>query len=379
MLIAFKPTTDAGGIRGTSQALVAAATAAAGSTPAKPQYCEVWRVISNEEAGGWTVELETGTGTSTILTGKRVQLSAPTKKTNGDVARKYFGLNVNNSTTSNYNWWNFYMHFPERTNRGDNPTNESPLRYLTDYDSTSNNTLSHQAWYYNYDPSQGEWLISITENYCYIFRPAGNGVDVIQYKSEICGCADLTGTPDNLLGSAHAYDPFVGFFHGHNTNAPTTLTDGDNLFDYILYSHGGAGDRNYISGNSNYKWIESRGQTFLSMHATNTLTSTAQALPLAPTYQADYRNDDTTYGKTLTASGSKIYSMHPAVVYQPFKGIPYQTIDGLKYLGNYSDAEFTSAMNNISNELNFKYFYDENGDRYIANPSMGVVRLIRAM
>ena len=379
MLIAFRPSADVSGIRGMSEAIVAAATAAAGSTPAKPTYCDVWRVISNEEAGGWTVEVSSGTTSTTATVGEKVRLSAPTKKVNGDVAKKYFALRVNNSTTSNYNWWNFFVKFPERTNRGDNPSYESTERYLTDYDNTSSSTVSFQAWYGNRDPNEGEWMISITENYCYIFRPAGNGVDIVTYKSELCGCADLTGTPDNLLGSSHAYDPFVGFFHGYNTNDPADQNDGDNLFDYIQFSFGGAGNRNYISGNSNYKWVEYRGQAYLSMSAAASNPTSEPVIRFAPHYQGDIRSDDNTYGKTVTASGSKIYSMHPAVVYQPFKGVPYQTIDGLKYLGNFSDTEFSSNMKNISNELNFKYFYDENGDRYIANPSMGIVRLIRAM
>jgi len=378
MLIAFKPNTTNSGIRGMCTAIQAAATASAGSNPAKPSYVDTWRVISNEEAGGWTVENDVGSGQSSLTTGEKMLLEAPSKKTNGTVAKKYFGLWVSSVTTTHYNWWSFIVKFPERTNKVETASHESTNRHLTNQGSTANSTASQQAWYFNYNPSDGEWLISVTENYLYIFRPAGNGADPVDYKSEICGAADLTGTPDNLLGSGHSYDPWVGYFHSFNTNAPGTIADGDNLYDYVHYSHGGAGSRAVISGNSNYKWTETRGQTAISMTTSGSTSTTNQVIPLAPSYQKN-SNDDTTYGKTLTASGSKIYSMHPAVIYQPFKGIPYQTIDGLKYLGNYGDAEFTSAMNNISNELNFKYFYDENGDRYIANPSMGIVRLIRAM
>lgn len=378
MLIAFKPTTTNNGLRGLGHAITTACTAAAGSNPAAPSYVDVWRVISDEEAGGWTVESDSLSGSTSIVVGDKLRLSAPTKKLDGSLRRKYFGMRINSTSTTTYNWWNFWVRFPERTNQGTTGSGpESTNRYLSTYGATSNATASHQAWYYNYDPSQGEWLISVTENYLYIFRPAGNGVDVVQYKSELCGVADLTGTPDNLLGSSHAYEPFVGFFHGHNTNSPATLADGDNLHDYLHVGNGPAYPTT-ISTDENYKWTENRFQ-FLYTNINTSPSTNQAAMDLGPCYDASARNHHNVLHKTVTASGSKIYSMHPAAVYNPFYGVPYQTIDGLKYLGNYGDLNYDVTMNPISNDLNFKYFYDENGDRYIANPSMGIVRLIRAM
>lgn len=378
MLIAFKPNTTNSGLRGLGHAITTACTAAAGSNPAKPQYVDVWRVISDEEAGGWTVESDSLSGATSVIVGDKLRLSAPTKKLDGSVRKKYFGMRINSTNTVHYNWWNFWVRFPERTNMGTTSySSEATNRYLSYQGATSNTTASNQSWYYNYNPHHGEWLISVTENYLYIFRPAGNGTDVVQYKSELCGVADLTGTPDNLLGSSHAYEPFVGFYHGHNVNSPSTLNDGDSLYDFLWVGNGPAYPQT-ISTDENYKWTENRSQFIYSNTTTGPSTNQA-AMDLGPSYDGSGRTFHNTLHKTVTSSGSKIYSMHPAAVYNPFWGVPYQTIDGLKYLGNFGDANYDATMNPISNDLNFKYFYDENGDRYIANPSMGIVRLIRAM
>jgi hypothetical protein len=241
MFVKFIPSSGgASGHQGLYNAIKAAGTAAAGETPAKPAGLTYWEVISNTEAGGWTVTSE---NISTSLnTGLHIEMASPSRLT-PDLRRKRFRLQVAN--TNNYYGCSGYVntYFDWRAAAGDNWSNYGN-RACTSYTGTTSSTR-YDTWLYNSRPHQATFWLSITADHMFLvhsinqmsFSPVGIaeilGADVYYsdhpIKSSTAATFYSTGNNGTNAGedyhASYMYKPTVNNHDNRNYGYVTTATN----------------------------------------------------------------------------------------------------------------------------------------------------------
>lgn len=311
---------------GMQNAIIATATAAAGSTPATPAGCDDYVVLSNVEAGGWFVDPNDDSLTSAVDNAGTTKLYAPTKKSNMDksVAAKHLWFDWDGGAY-NLEAVRIGASYPDAQ-----PTNLPLLQFVE--------TLVDDVAIFGYN-----WYISCTENYFYLWKEE-------RYTSYF-GFCDLSGTPSVLLAESNNFMPLAGLSTSPGTNA--TL--------HTLYWLRNGTMASYHSTMSIYDnaWV-----TYLGNDGSNSFNETGPWNHLF-TYDAVTTSTGREYCMAYNGDGRLVPALHPLPYFNPLDNIPYQTLDGIKLLGIYKYKSDASNHANAMEQYTNKIFYDENGDRYM--------------
>lgn len=374
MLVKFKVDNGStSGFHNFAQAIKAVMTAAAGSAPSKPSGCIVWDVISYEEAGGWTVEYE-NTSASSLNSGQELRMNSATKKVNVPNQKKMFGVAVNGTITENYNWWTPIAGFVNRDG------NVISRRGMCDYNEGQQSSARYDSWFETYNPDNCSWFISCTENYVWLWKDRYDGNSLVGGNQQIplCGIADYSGTPGNLLASSNNFHPSAYYYSGSTS---TTTFASDRAEGEAYQEHLGLGMHSNGSNiDADYRWGGVSQHFQYSMTNSGSQTVTYNSIELGPQYHQSGRNEQEQFSAVFDSGGNRTLGMYPLVIFNPYVNMPYQTLDGFKYIGAYTDQETnTDNFDNMHDKYHSKYVFDENGDKYICIVSYGIIRAIRAM
>lgn len=313
---------------GMQNAIIATATAVAGSTPATPSGCDDYVVLSNVEAGGWFVDPNDDSLSSITDGSGTTKIYAPTKKSNMDksIAAKHLWFDWDTSS-QNLELVRIGVSYPDSY-----PT-ASPLLQSIE------NTVDDVAVFgYN-------WYISCTENYFYMWKE--------ERVTSYFGFADLSGTPSVLLAESNNNLPVAGL----GTTGGTNTTALHNLY----WLRNGT----QASYHSTMTIYDNAWNTYLGTDTTNSLNESG---PWNHLFTVDSATAGTgrDYCMAYNGDGRLVPTLHPFPYFNPLDNIPYQTIDGIKILGIYKYKSDASAAVQQLEMYQNKVFYDENGDRYMA-------------
>ena len=262
MLIKFKPSSTSEGVYGFNEAVKAAATASAGTTPTKPSYVDEWEVISNTTAGGWTLIDHTNTSTGTQL-----QLIAPTVKS-GVQTDEYKGFSIHRSTSS-ANYGHTYCRAHKWVgNLGTLTGSYTDTIHLT-YN-TGNNTSAYGRYWMGYQTSLASsvFYIAVTQDYLWIWK---------QYNSTSADDRHMVGLSDLTSGTVWDYSAGSRHFPVGGIYTMTTDTTTDSQYTNYRTLAYGIKNQNELYGryfNELVNWSQ-----YIS---SNTGTSTTQpyAIPI---------------------------------------------------------------------------------------------------
>jgi len=307
-------------------------------------------VVSNTEAGGWS-NTAFYASTSTYDFGGSWQ--ADSHKT-GRTFKKRFHINRKNTQT-NYNNWAPFMSLYD----ADSATEVMAENYLT-YTKSTSSSSNYGAWFNNSEPDEADWWhVSVTSKYVFFWSNHTKGVGF----ERICGVADLAGTPDHFLAAANDQFNSIGFYKSATGATSSAVGTGTTPYhwDFIAYHLTPDAGRQY----NNY-YLQSTG-TYYTVNGTNP-SNNSNIIPwrIGPHHYFNSVNTYTQMIPTRDSSGNKIGSLTPVILFNPFRGIPYQTMEGLYY---YTDSalinttEATAYQNQKHNDG--KIVQDENGDNYM--------------
>jgi hypothetical protein len=356
-------------MKGMIETIRAVATASAGASISQPAGTTMFQVVSNTEAGGWTVDSSTTSPSNSYTNwGGSIQINAPTNKTG---YQKSFKIATN--STSSQQSYSGALICKFKAYDGTSARYEGNLSYSNSSGSTTNFT----QWM----PTNGiyqtslTWHFSCTADYAYLwFEHDGSRSS---YHNNFAGVSELQNVPASYLGTGNAFFPAVGFYSSslNTTNAfgTTTTSYYNDFFAHSIhgsYPNGDDGPFDYVNANNIY--YTGQGQ----------LTGNDSPMQLGPQY---YYNNSTSYSTTynykpiFNADGNKVGALVPAMYFNPYRGIPFTTLAGFFYYEPFERAVGSEAsLPSITRQS--EIIYDDSGAKYTLQyqPSHFGIRAFRS-
>lgn len=339
MLVKFRPSSTQSGTYGLVNAIKAAATAAAGTTPSKPSYVEDWEVVSNTVAGGWT-EISTNLGSS----GEQLVIAAPTPKTATVAPNEYKFWRIYRSTASANYGATYCSAGRWEGNISTGSGTQTDTQHLT-YNTSTSTSPYYRMWQGDYASlSSNSFYIAVTAEYLWVWKEKNSATDYDD--RHMIGVSDLTaGTVwDYSAGSKHF--PVGGCY------TFTTDTSTDN--QYTNYRTQAYGIKNQNESYSKYfNELISWGQ-YISCN-TGTSVDNNYVMPIAPAYIT------TTAAPTSTSIGTNKYyksswdltafdrtTINDIVFSSPLNGWNSRKLKGAAFVGwnRYNSSYDTRQLHN---------------------------------
>jgi|DEB0MinimDraft_10_1074344.scaffolds.fasta_scaffold19670_2 hypothetical protein len=332
-----------------------------------------FKVIANDEAGGWTNFDAISSASSSHNWSAGWEADSP--KTGRSFKKRF-------SVSSNTTQAGYYGHWSPKGGLYDNDAS-SYLRALTSlsYSTITTNSVARHTWFSNLQPAQftwGWWNLSVTSKYVY-FWPDTNSSSQSGTKY-FAGVADLAGTPDYLLSAISDNFNSVGFYVGgsNDTGSLGTSTSASFMNDYIHYYFAGI-DGGFSSTASATNAMLTQSGALPSINAT--------AIPWQMHPPHYYNVVDQTYEHHLPIFndyGSAVGALHPITIMSPLRGVPATQLEGIYYYGIQTNANVTRNLewsNRGAHAHDGRTVYDSNGDKYVLYHSYGSmhIKAIRAM
>ena len=376
MFIKFKPSSAANGWTGFLNAIHAAATAAAGSTPAAPANVDVWEVLANTEAGGWSLF---GTIPTTEANGSNMQLVAPSGQTR---FRKRFQIymNANATNTPGRIIPKAYFDYDGSESLGIAAGGWDEIASRVMMSNAGAGTAGqndYRTWFNRYYPWNLTWWISVTQEYLWITY---EGIRE-PYGGLPFGVANLEGADDYYTNGLELDSDWAAYYPANNSS--TTL-------DPIGY------DERVGKMYSINMYLYNRGQISNSVASWSHLTTEVPSQPAAI-----YTNNNITMrlGPNFEHSTAGIYNTRPPLanrtgkagkqptlwpitIGNPHVGTPFSNLKGMKVFADRDNQNFDTYFSSAADiEYNYgKIFTDNSGQKwyvlrsYITN---GVKRAVR--
>lgn len=339
MLVKFKPSSTTYGTYGFANAIKTAATAAAGTTPAKPSYVDDWEVLSNTTAGGWS-EISTNFSTSGYIT----ELVAPTPKTASVATDEYKGWRVYRST-ANGNYGATYNIASRWVGNVNTVTGSHTDTQNLTYNSGNNTSAYYRYWQGGTTSlSSNSFYVAVTAEYMWVWKESSSSTNYDD--RHMIGISDLSeGTVwDYSAGSKHF--PVGGVF----TYTTDTTTDNQ----YANYRTGTYGIKNQNESYAKYFNELINWQQYMNVN-TSTNISNNYTMPIGPGYV------QTTTAPTSTAISQNYYyksswdltafdrtTINDVVFTSPLNGWNSRSLKGIGFAGwnRYNNAYDTRQLHN---------------------------------
>lgn len=360
MFVKFKPSSAANGWTGFLNAIHAAATAAAGSTPAAPANVDVWEVLANTEAGGWTL---LGTIPTTESTGANMQLVAPSGQTR---FRKRFKIHMNNNT----------QNMPGRI---------VPIAYF-DYDGSeslgiaaggwdeigSRSMMSHtgtaaagtndyRTWFNRSYPYNLTWWISVTQEYLWITYQS----TASPYGGLPFGVANLEGADDYYTNGPELDIDWAAFYPGNNSSTSTDMVGYDERVGKMYTTNMYLYNRGHVS-NSVTSW--SHLNTEVPSQANAIYTTNNITMRLGPNFEHSTAGVYNTRPPLANRTGKagKQPTLWPITIGNPHVGTPFSNLKGMKVFADRDSQDFDTFFSSPADiEYNYgKIFTDNSGQKW---------------
>lgn len=356
MYVRFKVSSSSStgyGMQGMIETIRAVATASAGATISDPAGTTQFQVVSNTEAGGWTVDSSTTASTYSYSNWNgSIQINSPTNKSGYS---KSFRVFANSSSTAQTNWGSMLCQFKAYDG--------SSARYTASlvYNASNSTSTSHNMWMPTggiYNTSM-TWHFSCTADYAYLWYELDTSI-ASGYANNFAGVSELQNVPSSYLGTGNAFFPAVGFYScSYNASYPFGTSTTSYYHDYFAHSIHGSYP-NGDDGPSDYY-----NATNVQYTGTGELSTNDCPGRFGPFYYTGYSNSYGAYNfkPIYNANGEKVGSLIPAFYFNPYKGIPFTTLSGFYYYepferfdGSYSSLPYATRQSEI--------IYDASGDKY---------------
>jgi hypothetical protein len=377
MFIKFKPGTTNYGWTGFINAIHAAATATAGANPATPTHVDVWEVVSNTEAGGWSLY---GSIPTTETSGSNMQLVAPSGQTR---FRKRFQIYMNtaNTNTAGRIIPKAYFDYDgsESLAIGASGWNELGSRAMMSFtSSTVQATDDYRTWMNRYYPYDLTWWIAVTQEYLWITYQ-GNSPP---YGGLPFGVANLEGADDYYTNGNELDTDWAAFYPVNTTQASV---DAQYYLERVakMYS-----TNNYLYNrgqitNSTAEWTHNTTEVAGQINAINTTSNLT--MRLGPNFEHSTASIYNTRPPLANRTGSagKQKTLWPITIGNPHTGTPFSNLKGMKIFADRDNQNFDTYFTSTGDiEYNYgKIFTDNSGQKwyvlksYVTNGAKRALRM----
>lgn len=376
MFIKFKPSSAGNGWTGFLNAIHAAATAAAGSTPAAPANVDVWEVLANTEAGGWTLF---GTIPTTESSGSNMQLVAPSGQTR---FRKRFKIYMNNNTTNMAGRIVPIAYFDydgsESLGIAAGGWDELGSRTMMQHTGTATaGTNEYRTWFNRSYPHNLTWWISVTQEYLWITYHGSAS----PYGGLPFGVANLEGADDYYTNGPELNTDWACFYPA---NSLSTSLDALNYEERVgkMYSNNAyLYNRGQIS-NSTASWSHKTTEVPSQPHAIYTQNNIT--MRLGPNFEHSTAGIYNTRPPLANRTGNagKQKTLWPITIGNPHVGTPFSNLKGMKVFADRDNQNFDTYFSSAADiEYNYgKIFTDNSGQKWYvlrSRATNGVKRAVR--
>ena len=376
MFIKFKPGTTNNGWTGFINAIHAAATATAGANPATPTHVDVWEVLANTEAGGWTL---LGTIPTTEAVGANMQLVAPSGQTR---FRKRFKIHMNANATNTAGRIVpiAYFDYDGSESLGIAAGGWDELGSRIMMSNTGVGTAAqneYRTWFNRYYPYNLTWWISVTQEYLWITYQGFTE----PYGGLPFGVANLEGADDYYTNGNELDTDWAAFYPANNSSTALDPIGYDErvgkMYSINMYLY----NRGQIS-NSVANW--SHLTTEVPSQPTAIYTSNNITMRLGPNFEHSTASVYNTRPPLANRTGKagKQPTLWPITIGNPHVGTPFSNLKGMKVFADRDHQNFDTYFSSVPDiEYNYgKIFTDNSGQKwyvlrsYITN---GVKRAVR--
>ena len=365
MLIKFRPNTSGNGFLGLCRAIETAATAAAGSTPASPSYMTSWQVLSNTEAGGWTVAQ---TSPSAVATDAHVEITAPSTQSR---FRKRFRMTYNeSSTTTSTSYYGLFFPVAYFDYQSPNTSTWTEIsnRVLAraGYAAT---TANYYTYLYNIPASDMDWVIAVTQKYLWLVpidkqnRFAGALVP--------SGISDIEGIDDWQTNGPEMTFPFTALYTSSSSTGGASDT---NIYDYQFHPFQMLYQMSY-----GYSTVYTNEQPY-SQNSSVIYPTTVGSMQFGQCYDDGPRQYYNTYPKIFsrTSVGGRTQTLWPHYFGNPWQVGPIGQLSGIRYYSNQNSTNYTTDGTNwqtlYPEFLDGVTVTDGNGDKWLVFNKYGVMK-----
>jgi len=373
MYVRFKVTSGTSngwGMKGMVETIRAVAAASAGASISQPAGTTMFQVVSNTEAGGWTVDSSTTSASNNYTSWSgNIQINSPTNKAG---YQKSFKVAPNSSASSGYSYYGA-LKCSFKAYDGATARYEGPMSYNGSNSSSANSSM----WMPNGGISNSSltWHFSCTADYAYLWFE--NDGSRSTFHNNFAGVSELQSVPASYLGTGNAFFPAVGFYSSSNNSSYAFGTSTTNVYhDYFTHSlhgsypNGDDGPYDYVNANN----IQYTGQ--------GAFTGNDAPMALGPGYYYNTANNYSTtynYKPIFNGDGLKVGALVPAMYFNPYYGIPFTTLAGFYYYEPFERTS-TSYLGMGTTTRQSEIIYDDSGAKYTLQyqPNMFGVRAFRS-
>lgn len=357
MYVRFKVSSSNGdgyGMKGMVETIRAVATASAGASISQPAGTTMFQVVSNTEAGGWTVDSSTTSASYNYTNwAGDIQINSPTNKAG---YQKSFKVSTNGSASSGASYYGA-LKCSFKAYDGATARHEGVMSYSAGSSSSSN----AQMWMPNNRISHSSltWHFSCTADYAYLWFENDGSRNA--FHNNFAGVSELQSVPASYLGTGNAFFPAVGFYSGSNHSSYYFGSSSTgNYHDYFTHSLHGS----YPNGDdSPYDYVNANNIQYTGQ---GSFTGNDAPMQLGPGY---YRNTSNHYSPTynykpiFNGDGLKVGALVPAMYFNPYRGIPFTTLAGFYYYEPFERSS-QSYLGMGTTTRQSEIIYDDSGAKY---------------
>jgi hypothetical protein len=373
MLTRFSCNSTNYGQLGFINAVLATATASAGSTPSTPTGCNSFEVIANTVAGGWT-RIDPAVGAENGATS--VTLCAASPKAFTDGTKKAVRFLFASGTGSNYLYTATVEPYVGRASSS-NVWLDGTAQGYTGYTRYSTNVGSFSAnrrlWYNNtamnggsQAEQAGDLMCAATSEYLYVFwgptYENGVGYDNNGGWYTCFGVCDHTQGYNWEYAPNSLHCPWYGVDIAQKNSTAWSGTNDSYDTRNGKYTQGMVGYHRHVdftqSGNSTLRSVNSSGDSYGGAFTNQQYSSYGYLSMWYKSYDNTGYGVSTTYHDATSDfytpdssmrhhfpsmrdydnSGNPVQSINPIIVGQPSAGRPYRELKGIKQIGWATEA-----------------------------------------
>ena len=341
------------GMKGIVETVRAVATASAGASISQPTGTAMFEVVSNTEAGGWTVDSST-TSASYSYSGwvGTIQINSPTNKTG---YQKSLEVKANSTSSSWTNYGSLLCTFKVYDG--------STVRYSGPLSVNSSNTTSSSSGGNMWMPNAGvyqdgmTWHFSCKADYAYLWFERDGSTSTHNFA----GVSELQNVPASYLGSGNAFFPAVGFYGCSNSAGGGFGSSTSSYYhDYFAHSiHGSYAN----ADDSPFDYVNANNVQYTG---SGSFTTNDYPMQLGPYYYqgtSNAENANYNYKPIYNADGNKVGALVPAMYFNPYRGIPFTTLSGFYYYEPFQRS-VDSWLALPSQIRQSEIIYDDTGAKY---------------
>lgn len=346
-------TADGRGMRGLVEVIRNVATASAGASISTPGGCTYFQVVSNTDAGGWTVKDSISETYSYSDFRGYIEIENNTNKSGYTKAFRVDAVAPNSQPTY---WGAMQATFKAYDNS--NSRYSSVLAYA----SGASSSTSYHRWMPNlglYNSSL-TWHFSCTADYVYLWYELDGGQSS-SYSQNFAGVSELNNVPDSYLETGNAFFPAVGFYGSSNNSSYAYGTSTTSSYhDYFAHTIHGAYDD---ADDSPFDYLNNNN---IQYSGTGGVTVDNAPIQFGPFYYENTSNAENTsynYKPVYNGVGEKVGSMTPVFYFNPYRGIPFTTLNGFYYYEPFE--RFANSFSSLpSKTRQSEIIFDAAGDKY---------------